>query len=127
MTDLDYQERWEAERAAGRFTVPKCDSCGETFWHPRRYCPYCGSSAISFEEPSWPASIYTFTVNHRPQKGDQEAQASVVGYVELGDGLRVLASLDVDPATIAIGAQVRPEVRQGANGAEFVFVAASGA
>ena len=123
---LDYHERFLAERSAGRFVVPVCESCGMTFWHPRRHCPHCGSSRIGFVEPAWPAHVYTYTVNHRAAKGDQGAEASMIGYVELDDGLRILAALDL-PAENVIGSAVRPEARPGDEGTSFVFVPATGA
>lgn len=126
MSELDYHERFEAERSAGRFVVPRCEDCGATFWHPRRYCPQCGSSRVGFVEPSWPARVYTYTVNHRPKKGDQAAEASMIGYVELDDGLRVLASLELDELEGVIGSPVRPEARRGDDGMHFVFVTANG-
>jgi uncharacterized OB-fold protein len=126
---LDYHERFLAERAEGRFVVPWCSACGLRFWHPRRHCPECGSTQVEYVEPAWPAHVYTYTVNHRPQKGDQAAESSMVGYVELDDGLRLLVSLELgdrDLSTV-IGAPVRPEARSGDDGMQFVFVPATGA
>ncbi len=125
--ELDYHERFEAERSAGRFVVPRCEACGATFWHPRRHCPQCGSTLIEFIEPAWPARVYTYTVNHRPKRGDQEAESAMIGYVELDDGLRLLAALEVPDGEGVIGSAVRPEARHGDGGTSFVFVPAIGA
>jgi uncharacterized OB-fold protein len=102
------------------------------FWHPRRHCPECGSTAVEYVEPEWPAHVYTYTVNHRPKKDDQAAETSTVGYIELDDGLRLLVSLelgDVGPGDLktVIGSPVRPEARSGDDGMQFVFVPATGA
>ena len=123
-TELDYHERFEAERSAGRFVVPRCEACDLTFWHPRRHCPQCGSTRIGFVEPAWPAHVYTYTVNHRPQKGDRAAEAVMIGYVELDDGLRFLAPLELPDGEGVIGRAVRPEARPGEGGMRFVFVPA---
>lgn len=123
----DYHERFLAERAQGRFVVPWCTACGLRFWHPRRHCPECGSTQIEFVEPAWPAHIYTYTVNHRPQKGDQAAESSTVGYIELDDGLHLLVSLELGEGEPQIGAPVRPEARSGDDAMQFVFVPATGA
>ena len=123
---VGYHERFEAERAAGRFVVPRCSECGITFWHPRAHCPQCGSSRVDYVEPAWPAHVYTYTVNHRPKKGDQATEASVIGYIELDDGLRLLANLELATIEGVIGTAVRPEARTSDDGTTFVFVPATG-
>ena len=106
-----------------RFTVPRCRACGDRFWHPRRHCPNCLSTDLEFVEPEWPATVYTFTVNHRPRKSDGVDETTTIGYVELADGLRFLVNLEL--AEPAIGARVRPELRTTADGTRFVFVGAA--
>ena len=122
-----YHERFVAERAGGRFVVPRCLHCGDTFWHPRGHCPHCGSSSIEYVEPAWPASVYTYTINHRPQKGDVAAESTMIGYVELEDGLRLLANLELGDRVNIIGTPVRPEARHADGDVRFVFVPATGA
>lgn len=121
---LDYHERWQQEVAGGRFVVPRCEACGLTFWHPRRHCPNCLSDRIGFVEPTWPAHVYTYTVNHRPKQAGQDAATAMVGYVELADGVRILANLELPDDIAAIGAAVRPEARPTDDGVRFVFVPA---
>lgn len=123
--ELDYHERYLAETSAGRFVIPRCEACGNTFWHPRRHCPRCGSTRIGFVEPVWPAHIYSYTVNHRPKVGDAAAESSIVGYVDLEGGVRVLATLEVPTEPNPIGLAVRPEARQHGDGIRFVFVPAT--
>lgn len=123
---LGYHERFEAERAAGRFVVPWCAECGVRFWHPRSHCPACGSSRIEYTEPTWPAHVYTYTVNHRPKKGDEAAETSMIGYIELDDGLRLLAQLELPDGGEIIGAAVRPQAQHTDHGVQFNFVAATG-
>ncbi|MDQ2698602.1 MAG: OB-fold domain-containing protein [Actinomycetota bacterium] len=126
-TELDYHERFVAEREQGRFVVPWCQECGLRFWHPRRHCPECGSTRIDYVEPTWPAHIYTYTVNHRPKKEDEPGGTSTVGYVELEDGLRILSTLEVPLDGDIIGMAVRPDARSTEAGVGFVFVPATGA
>jgi uncharacterized OB-fold protein len=119
----DYHDRFLQARAEGRFVVPRCESCGRTFWHPRSHCPFCLSTAIGYVEPG-SAEVYTYTVNHRPKKASDEAEAAMLGYVEFPDGLRLLVNLDLPADDGVIGARVRPETRRGPEGEpEFVFVA----
>jgi len=118
---LDYHERFEHERAAGRFVIPRCAACGQTFWHPRRRCPHCLSDRVEFVEPTWPAHIYSYTINHRPKEG----ATPMVGYVELDDGLRLLVNLEVPQEGTVIGTAVRPEVRRTGDDIRFVFVPAA--
>lgn len=121
-----YHERFLAERADGRFVVPLCARCGLRFWHPRGHCPDCGSTDIEYVEPTWPAHVYTYTVNHRPAKGGQGGDTSTVGYIEWDDGLRILVPLEVPLDGEVIGAAVRPEPRVTDDGTRFVFVPATG-
>ncbi|CAN5341890.1 OB-fold domain-containing protein [soil metagenome] len=125
--ELDYHERFEALRSEGTFVVPHCADCGKTFWHPRRHCPNCGSSHVDYTEPAWPARVYTYTVNHRPAKGDRDASTAMVGYVETADGLRLLATLELPATDNVIGSAVRPDARPADDGMHFVFVPAIGA
>lgn len=121
-------ERFLAERRAGRFVVPSCEDCGQTHWHPRSHCPSCGSTRIALVEPTWPARVYSSTVNHRPRKSSdgEQSGAAAIGYVELEDGIRILANLEgVDPRA-AIGSAVSPEPRSAGEDTVFVFVPASG-
>lgn len=117
-----YRERFAAEREEGRFVVPQCSECRTRFWHPRRHCPKCGSSRIEYVEPTWPAHVYTYTVNHRAKKDDQGPGASMIGYVELDDGLRLLTNLEHVDEEHAIGTAVSPEPRSTDDGVVFVFV-----
>ena len=125
--ELGYHERFVAERADGRFAVPWCLDCGLRFWHPRRHCPECTSTRIDYVEPTWPAHVYTYTVNHRPKQDGQAGETSTVGYIELEDGLRILAALEVPLDGDVIGSAVRPEPRTTEDGVRFVFVPATGA
>ncbi|RZI94354.1 MAG: hypothetical protein EOO67_04825 [Microbacterium sp.] len=123
-------ERFLEERRAGRFVVPSCEGCGRTHWHPRSHCPACGSTSIALVEPSLPAHVYSYTVNHRPRKtggadGGDQTSTAMVGYVELDDGIRILTNLErIDPHH-AIGTAVRPEPRRVGEETLFVFVPAS--
>lgn len=121
--ELDYHERFVAERDKGRFVVPRCADCGLRFWHPRRHCPGCASTRIDYVEPAWPARVYTYTVMHRTNKENQTTETSTVGYVEFDDGLRILVALDTPTAGEVIGSPVRPAPITGEDGAvSFVFV-----
>ena len=51
----------------------------------------------------------------------------MVGYIELDDGLRLLANLELEVTDGVIGSAVRPEARESDNGVRFVFVPATGA
>lgn len=120
---VGYHEAFEAARAEGRFVVPRCETCGHTFWHPRSRCPRCLSDRIGFAEPALPGRVHTFTVNRRPKKGGEDAPPVMLGYVEFDDGLRILATLDLPETGLIIGTRVRPESRDTPDGPRLVFVA----
>ena len=118
-----YHEEYERLRSEGRFVLPRCAQCGHVFWHPRRHCPMCLSTRIEFTEPDWPATVHTYTVNHRPKKGSDDGGATTVGYIEFEPGVRVLGIIELPDGVPIIGAAVRAQARATDEGTKFVFVA----
>jgi uncharacterized protein len=64
-------------------------------------------------------TVWTWTVQRFPPKSppyvppESGFEPFAVGYVELADGARVEAVLDVDPASVHIGMRVRVEEAEG--------------
>lgn len=123
---IGYQAAFDQANAEGRIVVAQCGDCGNTFWHPRAHCPRCLSVRVELREPSWPAYIYTYTVNHRPRSSGADSEPTMIGYVELAGGTRMLVNLDVPLDERVIGSPVRPEVRPTAEGSRIYFVPATG-
>jgi len=87
--------------AAGQFSVPYCDDCGESHWYPRPICPYCSSDKVALRPASGRGRIYTFTVMRRAP------QVFAVAYVELAEGPIMLTNMvECDVDKLAIGQEV---------------------
>jgi uncharacterized protein len=97
---------WEATRD-DVLLLPRCTSCGETFWYPRAFCPRCHSSDLSWEPAGGGGSIYSFTVVERGHGPWREAVPYVVAYVELDEGPRLMTNIiDADSVSLSIGRRV---------------------
>ncbi len=98
---------WSAA-AEGKLLVPKCDACGRTFWHPRPYCPHCGSDRVDWIEGSGTGTIHTFTVVR--QSGDPYFKTRVpyaVAMVDLDEGVRLMTNIvDTPIESLRIGLRV---------------------
>jgi uncharacterized OB-fold protein len=89
----DNEEHFAA-LAEERLLLPRCRSCGEVFWYPRHFCPFCGALGVEWIEASGRGTVYSFTVVRRGGLGPYaEAMPYVVAYVELEEGPRVMTNL----------------------------------
>ncbi|HVQ95367.1 MAG TPA: OB-fold domain-containing protein [Mycobacteriales bacterium] len=96
----------------GALTGARCPACPVTTYPAQPYCPRCGTPLR--ELALSPAGrLWTWTVQrHQPKSPPYlppEAGFApfAVGYVELADGVRVAAVLDVPLDELAIGLPVR--------------------
>lgn len=103
--------------AEGLFRVPadggppalvggRCRHCGATTFMLKPLCPGCWAEGTQDEVAlSRRGQLYSFTVIHRAPKGFQAPYA--MGYVDLPEGLRVLAHVVAEPpAALEAGAEV---------------------
>jgi uncharacterized OB-fold protein len=98
---------WDA-LAEGRFVVPRCEECGEHFWYPRRFCPFCASTSIAWPEVSGRATLYSFTVIRKGQGPYRDVGPYVLAIVELEEGPRLMTNvLGVDPEAVRVGQALR--------------------
>ena len=88
----DTQEFWTAT-LEGRLLLRRCDSCGESIWYPRPICPFCHSTATSWQEASGLGSIYSFSVVRRSGGEFADAVPYVLAYVELAEGPRMMTNI----------------------------------
>ena len=56
---------WEAAKRH-ELLIPRCKSCGNYFWYPRRECPNCLSTDVEWAPASGKAHLFTFTVVRQP-------------------------------------------------------------
>lgn len=90
-----------------RLAGSRCQKCGETHLGELDLCPNCGSNVLTGLPLSRTGTLWTYTiVRHRPPgnyKGPEPFQTLQVGLVELPEGIRVLAPLEVREDSIKIG------------------------
>lgn len=98
---------WDA-CAEGRLVLPRCQRCGELIWYPRRFCPFCAGTEVSWIEVSGHGTVYSFTVMRRGAGAYADAAPYVVAYVQLDEGPRVLTNVvGADPDQLEVGTPVR--------------------
>ena len=93
--------------AAGRLVLPRCTRCNELIWYPRRFCPFCGSTAVEWVEVSGRGTIYSFTIMRQGSGPFRGVVPYVLAYVELTEGPRLLTNIvDADPDSLEVGQPV---------------------
>lgn len=100
---------WEAARRH-ELLLPRCDSCGLVFAYPRRLCPGCWSSELTWRPMSGEGRVWAFTEVHVAFYDDTWARdvPYVIAVVELAEGPRLMANLiETDTAGLRIGDRVR--------------------
>ena len=95
----------------------RCPGCSVVTFPAAPACPRCGAETAP-HPLSTRGRLWTWTVQRYPPKSPPHVgpgggfQPYVVGYVELQEGVRIEAVVDVSPAEVAIGMPL--ELRGGA-------------
>jgi uncharacterized protein len=101
--DVSTEPFWEGT-ARGVLLVKRC-SCGKAHFPPRRFCPFCWSDAVEWEEASGRATLYTYSIvrrNDLPPFKDRVPYIAAV--VELEEGVRMTTDVvDCPLDEVAIG------------------------
>jgi len=91
------QAFWLAS-ARGQLLLPHCASCGRSHWHPRAFCPFCHADAISWQDASGRAEVYSFSIVRRADA------PYVLAYARLEEGPILMTNIvDVEPAAVHTG------------------------
>lgn len=101
-------EAYWAAAAAGRLLLSECRDCGLVFHYPRPLCPDC------FGETDWieadgTGEVYTFTVGRSLAGWPEDALPTIVAYVELDEGPRVMTNVMADHDAVEVGTPVAVE------------------
>ncbi len=108
---------WEG-LGAGELRLQHCNACAAWIHYPRRRCPACFSTDLSWEVVHPGGTVHTFTVARRPTAppfADEVPQ--VIAVVELDVGARLTTTLvDVDPDAVRIGMPVTGRFDRGDDG-----------
>jgi uncharacterized OB-fold protein len=90
---------WEATRE-GRFLVQRCETCGHRQHYPRNICTACGGMALTYDEATGRATIYSHTTVRRAPH-PAFTPPYVVALVRLEEGPVVLSNIvGVDPGAL---------------------------
>ena len=106
-TSVLTQPYWDAARR-GRMAVQRCEHCGTRPFPPLANCPSCGAQSLSWSPVSGRATVYSYTVAHRPPHPAFAAQLPlVVAIVELEEGPRMFTNIvGCDAADVEVGMAV---------------------
>lgn len=98
---------WRAARE-GRLAYQWCPDCRRAVFPGRIACPDCLSSALEWRTSGGRGTVYSYTVVRRSRHPYFAARVPyVVALVDVAEGFRLLATLDADPDTVAVGMPVR--------------------
>jgi uncharacterized OB-fold protein len=83
----------------------RCRSCGALSFPRASVCPSCLSEEIEAAPFSDEGNLYSYSIVHQAPKG--WATPYILGYVDLDNGIRVLAHIDVAPDATAIDMRLK--------------------
>jgi hypothetical protein len=87
---------WDAARE-GRLRIQRCRDCERFFFYPRRFCRYCASSDVEWQDVSGNARLLSYVISERPLPGAEQF-SPVIAVVQLQEGPRMLTNIvDVEP------------------------------
>jgi len=94
--------------------VKRCADCGEAHFYPRPFCPRCWSEAVTWEEASGDATLYTWsTVHVNDLPPFPERVPYVAAIVELAEGPRMMTNVvDCDDAQLEVGMALHVRYRE---------------
>jgi uncharacterized OB-fold protein len=91
----------------GELRLQRCERCHRYQFPPRPFCTQCSSRALSWQRAAGQGTIYSLTVCYRAGLPElSERVPFVVGLVDLVEGIRLLAPLELEPDQAAIGLPV---------------------
>lgn len=88
-----------------RLTGGKCKSCGALNFPKRHVCAECLGVEIEDTDLASEGTLYSYSVVHQAPKGWDLPY--VIGYVDLTDGIRVLAHIEGAPDTLRMDGKMR--------------------
>jgi uncharacterized protein len=103
--DRDTAPFWEGARQ-GELRIQLCGSCGRHVFYPRAVCPHCLSDALEWVRASGRGTVYSFTVVHRTSEEFRAEVPFPVGLVDLDEGVRMMARLDVADPVVGMPVEV---------------------
>jgi uncharacterized protein len=79
--------------AAGELRIQRCTDCELPYFYPRPVCPNCGSFNVEWFTASGDATLYSYSINHRPAPGFQDEAPYAIAVVQLAEGPRMMTNI----------------------------------
>jgi hypothetical protein len=79
--------------AAGELRIQRCLACRTPYFYPREVCPHCGSTTVEWFTTSGRATLYSYTITHRPAPGFADDVPYAIAVVQLAEGPRMMANI----------------------------------
>ena len=84
------QHYWDGARE-GELRLQTCQSCDNTYFPPRPFCPECGSRDVAATKASGKGKLLSYVINHLPSPGFEPPFA--IAIVELEEGPRLMSNI----------------------------------
>jgi uncharacterized OB-fold protein len=85
--DSHHKRFWDAA-AQGKLLIKRCTACGEHFFYPRPFCPFCSSEETEWVTSSGRGTLYSFS---RMRRRGEVFMAPA--FVTLEEGPTILTAL----------------------------------
>jgi len=96
----DTKEYWEAA-SRGVLLIGWCNACREPHFHPRSFCPHCGSQDVIMKPARGTGVIYSYSVLRRT------SAPYALAWVRLDEGVGMMTNIvNCDLDSIRIGQPV---------------------
>lgn len=97
---------WDATRER-RFLVQWCTGCDRAIFFPREVCPDCLGAALEWKDSAGTGSVYSYTVEHKPQNPNLAAPYTVA-LIDLDEGIRMMSNVvNCPPEEVRVGMPVQ--------------------
>jgi uncharacterized OB-fold protein len=96
---LEFKENLNKKELVGT----KCRACGSTSVYPNFHCRKCGNTSFEKVKFSGKGTLITYTILQAVPSGFKENSPLVIGLVELEEGGRISAQLDVSEDELSVG------------------------
>lgn len=98
----EHSERYWDALSTGRLLIQRCQACRAHQFYPRRHCIRCFAPDPDWVEARGTGRLHTFSVLHRSANPEFAGDCPyVLGIVELDEGVRVTARIDVPIPALA--------------------------
>lgn len=92
------QPYWDGA-ARGQLVVQRCVQTGRCFLYPRATSPFVTGGAVEWVPASGRATLYSYTIVHRPAPGFADIAPYALAVVELEEGARLMTNIVGVPNT----------------------------